>query len=65
MTLNCTCGNAIGDPRVPVCTCKPKQWIGLSDAQKLYFVRHYSDWPVLKLIEAVEFELKEKNNGKT
>lgn len=33
MSVNCTCGFAIGDPRVSCCSCNPKQWIKLTDKE--------------------------------
>lgn len=57
----CTCGYAIGHPLVSKCTCKPTEWVGLNDTAKLFFIRNAPKWTTLKLIEAVEAEIKEKN----
>ena len=38
-----------------------KEWKGLSDTEKLYFVKHFANEPVWKLIEVIEEELRIKN----
>jgi len=38
-----------------------RPWVGLSDRQKLAFVRNGAHLSVLDLIEAVDAELKENN----
>jgi len=39
------------------------EWNGLSDKNKVILIRHAPNWTTLELIEAVEAELKFKNNG--
>lgn len=29
----CTCGYSIGHPLVPKCTCKPTEWVSLTDEE--------------------------------
>lgn len=41
----------------------PRAWVGLSDAAKLYFVKHCEGWSAIKIIEVIENELREINNG--
>jgi len=41
----------------------PRAWVGLSDAAKLHFVKHCEGWSAIKIIEVVENELREINNG--
>jgi hypothetical protein len=41
---------------------KKEEWKGLSDTEKLYFLKFLSNQPIWKIIETVETELKEKNN---
>lgn len=36
-------------------------WMGLSDAEKLAYIRHCSDLGTLNLVESVEKALKERN----
>lgn len=42
---------------------KKRAWVGLSDAAKLHFVKHCEGWSAIKIIEVVENELREINNG--
>jgi hypothetical protein len=57
--MRCSCGYAIGDPRVPVCTCKKKEWVGLTayEIQELHLEN--LNWGNFAC--AIEAKLKEKN----
>jgi hypothetical protein len=63
--MRCSCGYAIGDPRVPVCTCKKKEWVGLTDEEieDLFMENMYCDNLVdfEHIARAIEAKLKEKN----
>ena len=39
-----------------------KEWVGLTDKTKLFFIKNCVNWTTIDLIEAVEIELKEKND---
>ena len=66
--MRCSCGYAIGDPRVPVCTCKKKEWQSLTD-EEAEEVERWVEFkeegsgriPTGKLIRYIEAKLKEKN----
>jgi len=55
--------NAISTPSYFIQSKDQKEWVGLTDTEKLHFVKFLSDQPIWKIIETVEAELKEKNNG--
>ena len=40
-----------------------KEWKGLSDKEKLYFINYANSWTTYDLIRVVEEELRMKNNG--
>lgn len=61
MTKKCTCGYAIGDPRVPECICK-SEFVGLSDKAKLHFIKMSERVSILDLINAIEEELRLRND---
>lgn len=42
-------------------TSAQRVWVGLSDRAKLHFVRMHNVMSVLDFIDAIEFELREKN----
>lgn len=57
--MSCHCGYAIGDPRVPVCSCKKKkkkEWVGLTDEEKAIWKE-----PAIAAVLWTEAKLKEKN----
>ena len=58
----CTCGYEIGHPLVPVCTCKPKKWFGItkSDVESWKLPVNVT---VYEFVKFVEKKIKRKNHG--
>ena len=57
--MGCNCGYAIGHPLVPSCTCKKKEWVGLT-GEELQEIYQGGGTVHFKLAMAEE-KLKEKN----
>ena len=41
----------------------PKKWVGLTDSERLHFVKMSPKWSILELLEFAEEELRIKNGN--
>ena len=66
--MGCNCGYAIGHPLVPSCTCKKKEWVGLTDEEindhwiTAMWNTEGTRLPIPEFARAIEAKLKEKNS---